>query len=83
VPSWQIEALEGKIKDEMTTLKTKIHGMEEEMVVYSDLERLRADAEERRRALETQREELGVRRSAADKAAQEAQKRHAELAVRV
>jgi len=76
-----VEALEGKIKDEMATLKEKIRVMGQEVSVYEDLERLRAEAEERRRTLESQREELSARRTAADTAAQEAQKRHADLAV--
>jgi hypothetical protein len=33
----KIEALEGKIKSEMVTLKEKMAKMEEELLLYSDL----------------------------------------------
>jgi hypothetical protein len=35
----KIEALEGKIKSEMVTLKEKMAKMEDELMVYSDLVR--------------------------------------------
>ena len=61
----QIEALEDKIKTEMTTLKDKMAKMEDEMLVYSDLDKLRSDSETKRVTLESQREELADRRTAA------------------
>ena len=45
----------------MGTLKEKMRSMEAEMETFSDLDRLRAEAEERRQALEEQRETLGDR----------------------
>ena len=54
----KIEALEGKIKTEMSTLKEKMISMEEEMTVFADLDKLRMDAEEKRRILEEQKESL-------------------------
>ena len=58
----KIEALEEKIKTEMMTLKEKMTRMDEEMVTFTDLDRLRREAEEKRRTLEAEQEELGGRR---------------------
>ena len=58
----KIEALEDKIKTEMTTLKEKMGRMDEEMVTFSDLDRLRQEAEEKRQRLEEERGELQGRR---------------------
>ena len=58
----KIEALEDKIKTEMTTLKEKMTRMDEEMGTFSDLETLRREAEDKRRQLEEEREELEGRR---------------------
>ena len=58
----KIEALEDKIKTEMTTLKEKMGRMDEEMVTFSDLDRLRQEAEEKRQRLEEERSELQGRR---------------------
>ena len=69
----QIEALEEKIKTEMATLKDKMSSMEREMEVFSDLERLRSEAEEKRSVLEGQREDLGARRVAVVQNLNEAQ----------
>ena len=41
----KIDALEEKIKAEMETLKDKIQSMEESLVVFNDLEKLRIDAD--------------------------------------
>merc|ERR1711911_256518 len=57
----KIEALEEKIKTEMTTLKEKMSHMEEEMVTFTDLDKLRREAEEKRRSLEEEQEELSGR----------------------
>ena len=56
--------MEDKIKTEMSTLKEKMRAMEDEMSTFSDLDRLKTDAEARRRALEEQRETLTGRRAA-------------------
>lgn len=60
----QIEALEEKIKTEMTTLKEKMRTMEDEMEIFSDLDKLRNDSETKRQLLEVQSEELTNRRTA-------------------
>ncbi len=57
----------------MTTLKDKMSGMEREMEVFSDLERLRREADEKRAVLEEQREDLGSRRVAVMQNLNEAQ----------
>jgi len=58
----KIEALEEKIKTEMTTLKEKMTRMDEEMQTFSDLDKLRREAEEKRNLLEVEKEELNSRR---------------------
>ena len=45
----KIDALEEKIKAEMETLKDKIQSMEESLVVFNDLEKLRIDADVKRK----------------------------------
>ena len=60
----KIEALEEKIKAEMGTLKSKMSNMNEELRVFSDLERLRADAAEKRQLLESEHLSLGTRKTA-------------------
>ncbi len=61
----KIEALEEKIKTEMETLKTKMLSMDEELLVFSDLEKLRRDANEKRQLLESEHLTLGTRKVAA------------------
>lgn len=58
----KIEALEEKIKTEMTTLKEKMTNMDEEMVTFSDLDKLRQDAEAKRTKLQVEQDELKGRR---------------------
>lgn len=72
----KIEALEEKIKAEMSTLKEKMSSMDREIDVFSDLGRLRSEADEKRSALEEMREELGARRVAVAQNLNEAQDRH-------
>ena len=61
----KIEALEEKIRTEMETLKSKLSHLDEELRVVSDLDRLRADAAEKRRLLEAEHLSLGTRKTAA------------------
>merc|ERR1719510_2922191 len=75
----KIEALEDKIKTEMTTLKEKMGRMEEEMVTFSDLDRLRQEAEEKRQRLEEERSELQGRREGVLQAMEESQKQLEEI----
>lgn len=58
----KIEALEGKIKSEMVTIKEKMNKMEEELLVYSNLDKLRHEATEKREVLEQEHLSLGTRR---------------------
>ena len=46
----------------MTTLKEKMTRMDEEMQTFSDLDKLRREAEEKRNQLEVEKEELNSRR---------------------
>ena len=61
----KIEALEEKIRTEMETLKSKLSHLDEELRLVSDLDRLRADAAEKRRLLEAEHLSLGARKTAA------------------
>ena len=56
--------------------------MEREMDVFSDLAKLRSEADEKRSALEEMREELGARRVAVAQNLNEAQDRHDKAKVR-
>ena len=60
----KIEALEEKIKAEMDTLKGKMSNMNEELRTFSDLDRLRAEAAEKRQLLESEHLSLGTRKTA-------------------
>ena len=44
----KVEQLESKITSELSQLNGKIETMQEEIVVYSDIEKLKRDAEERK-----------------------------------
>ena len=44
----KVEQLESKITSELTQLKDRINSMTEEIAVYSDIEKLRNDAEARK-----------------------------------
>ena len=61
----KIEALEEKIRTEMETLKSKLSHLDDELRLVSDLDRLRADAAEKRRLLEAEHLSLGARKTAA------------------
>lgn len=58
--------MEGKIQTEMVTLKENIQKMETDIVTYSDLDKLRTDAEIKRTELEGQKAELGERSQMAE-----------------
>jgi intraflagellar transport protein 74 len=78
----QIEALEDKIRLEMTTLKERMSTMEQELSVYSDLDRLKVDAREKRQSLEAIRAGLQQRTGEASSALAEVQKVHDDLKVK-
>ena len=48
-----------------TSVKTKMNNLDDELKVVSDLDRLRADAAEKRRLLEAEHLSLGARKTAA------------------
>lgn len=56
--------------------------MEEEMIVFNDLERLRNDAEEKRAILESQREQLSGRKISVAQNLAEVKEKHDALKVR-
>ena len=45
----KVEQLESKINQELDSLNAKINKMTEELVIYSDLDKLKADAEKKKR----------------------------------
>ena len=45
----KVEQLETKITDELRLLKEKIDRMEDELVIYSDLEQLKQDADDKKK----------------------------------
>ena len=45
----KVEQLETKITDELRSLKEKIDRMEDELVIYSDLEQLKQDADDKKK----------------------------------
>ncbi|XP_037795044.1 intraflagellar transport protein 74 homolog [Penaeus monodon] len=67
----KIEALELKIQKEMVELKEKLAKMEKEMVEFSDLDGLRTRAEEKRRNLADEKEQLDERKGAVTQNLQE------------
>ncbi|XP_042865475.1 intraflagellar transport protein 74 homolog isoform X3 [Penaeus japonicus] len=67
----KIEALELKIQKEMVELKEKLVKMEKEMVEFSDLDGLRTRAEEKRRNLAEEKEQLDERKGAVTQNLQE------------
>merc|ERR1719414_1488290 len=76
----KIEALEEKIRTEMESLNTKIATMEDGLSTYSDLERLRQEADIRRTTLEEEHLSLGTRRVVASQNLAAAQNAHDTLA---
>ncbi|KAK7027296.1 Intraflagellar transport protein 74 [Halocaridina rubra] len=67
----KIEALEAKVQKEMVDLKEKHTRMEQEIIEFSDLDSLKVRAEEKRRALVLEKEELEGRKTAINQNLQE------------
>ncbi|KAK8749313.1 hypothetical protein OTU49_015793 [Cherax quadricarinatus] len=59
----KIEALETKVQKEMVDIKEKLAQMEEEIVEFSDLDGLKSRAEEKRKQLAQEKDELEARKS--------------------
>lgn len=59
----QIEALETKVQKEMEDLKEKLAKMTQEINEYSDLDGLKARADERRRQLAQEKEQLETKKT--------------------
>ena len=77
----KIEALEEKIQTEMVTLKEKMSRMDEEMLTFSDIDKLRREAEEKRQLLESEKMDLNNRREGVMQQLQEIQLTHENLKV--
>merc|ERR1712012_760745 len=75
----KIEALEEKIQTEMVTLKEKMSRMDEEMLTFSDIDKLRREAEEKRQMLEAEKMDLNNRREGVMQQLQEIQLTHENL----
>ncbi|XP_033636610.1 intraflagellar transport protein 74 homolog [Asterias rubens] len=67
----KVEQLEAKINSELDTLKAKISAMEEELVVYSDLNKLRSESDQRKQKLQEEKITLTTRRDTFKRAVQE------------
>ena len=77
----KIEALEEKIQTEMVTLKEKMSRMDEEMLTFSDIDKLRREAEEKRQMLESEKMDLNNRREGVMQQLQDIQQTHENLKV--
>ena len=77
----KIEALEEKIQTEMVTLKEKMSRMDEEMLTFSDIDKLRREAEEKRQMLESEKMDLNNRREGVMQQLQDIQLTHENLKV--
>ena len=60
----QIEALESKVQKELVDVKEKIQKMQDEIVEFSDLDGLRLRAEEKRKNLAVEKDELEAKKTA-------------------
>ncbi|XP_022087754.1 intraflagellar transport protein 74 homolog [Acanthaster planci] len=67
----KVEQLEAKINAELETLKAKIDTMNEELEKYSDLNRLRAESDQRKQKLQEEKVTLTTRRDTFKQAVQE------------
>ncbi|KAF2361531.1 hypothetical protein FHG87_007710 [Trinorchestia longiramus] len=67
----KIEALETKVKKELVDIKEKIRRMENELVEFGDLDGLRTRAEEKRKDLAIEKDELEAKKIAVTFALQE------------
>ena len=67
----QIEALETKVQKEMEDLKEKLAKMPQEMDEFSDLDGLKARADERRRQLAQEKEQLETKKISITQSLQE------------
>ncbi|XP_071542794.1 intraflagellar transport protein 74 homolog isoform X2 [Panulirus ornatus] len=67
----KIEALESKVQKEMVDLKEKLAVMEKEIVEFSDLDGLKSRADEKRRLLAQEKEELEGKKTSVTQSLQE------------
>jgi hypothetical protein len=81
VVSFQVEALEEKIKTEMETLRKRMATMQGEMGTLSDVDSLRDHAQEKRTQLDEERKVLLKLKEPAQLALMEAQMKHETLQV--
>lgn len=79
----KIEALEGKIKAEMETLKDKKQALIDDIDNYTDLDKLRREAGDKRSMLEEEHLNLGSRSVVANQNVTAAQEMHDSLARRL
>ena len=79
----KIEALEEKIRSEMESLKSKMNNLDDELRIVSDVDKLRADAAEKRRLLEAEHLSLGARKTAAVQNANSLQVQFLDILIRI
>lgn len=74
----KIEQLESKVQQELDTLRQKIKQMEERMVVFGDLDKLRSFSEHRKQELIAEKEALQIKKGPTRKVVEELQAQYDE-----
>ncbi|XP_022672612.1 intraflagellar transport protein 74 homolog [Varroa jacobsoni] len=67
----KIEQLDVKVRQEMETIKARLTTMREEMLIYEDIDRLKAQAQEKRESLIKEQESLLLRKDTTRKVVEE------------
>nr|XP_054927206.1 intraflagellar transport protein 74 homolog [Dermacentor andersoni] len=73
-----IEQLENKVQQELDSLKSKIKQMEEEMVVFCDLDKLKSSSEIKKQELLAEKEALLIKKGPTRKVVEELQAQYDE-----
>lgn len=74
----KIEQLESKVQQELDSLRQKIKHMEQDMVVFSDLDKLRSSSEQKKQELIAQKEALQIKKGPTRKVVEELQAQYDE-----
>ena len=59
-----MEQLDSKVRQELSTIKTRLDKMKEEIIVYEDIDKLKTQAQEKREALLKEQASLLLRKDA-------------------
>lgn len=74
----KIEQLESKVQQELESLRQKIKHMEQDMVVFSDLDKLRSSSEQKKQELIAEKEALQIKKGPTRKVVEELQAQYDE-----